>query len=45
MKQSLYGEKPIESVENLNEFKNGFSGNIGFTLSQILSNDVAKTLR
>ena len=45
MKQSLYGEKPVESVENLNDFKIFLGKDIGFKLSQILSNDIAKTFK
>ena len=40
-KQQLYGQILVELEENLNDCKILLGGDIGFKLSQILSNDVA----
>ena len=39
----LYGQILVEFKENLNDSKIFLGGDVGFTLSQIPSNDVAKT--
>ena len=44
-KQPLYGQVLVELKENWNDCKILLGGDIGFKLSQILSNDVAKTFR
>ena len=44
-KQPLYGQIVIELEDNLNDCKILLGGDIGFKLSQILSNDVANTFR
>ena len=45
MRQSFPSPILAELVENRNNCKILFSEDIGFTLSQIVSNDVAKTFR
>ena len=44
-KQPLYGQILVELEENWNDYKILLGGDIGFNLSQILSNDVLKTFR
>ena len=45
-KQPLFGQVlNVELVENRNDCKTLFGEDIGFTFSQILSKDVAKTFR
>ena len=44
-KQPLYGQILVVLEENLNDCKILLGGDIGFKLSQILSNDVVKTFR
>ena len=41
----LYGQILVELKGNLNDYKIFLGGDIGFKLSQILSNDVVKTFR
>ena len=42
-KQTLYGQIIVELEENWNDCKNFLGGDIGFKLSQVLSNDVEMT--
>ena len=44
-KQPLYGQILVELLENWNACKILLGEEIGFKLSQILSNDVAKTFK
>ena len=44
-KQPLYGQILVELEENWNDCKILLGEDIGFKLSQILSNDVLKTFR
>ena len=44
-KQPLYGQNLVELEEIWNDFKILLGEDIGFKLSQILSNDVLKTFR
>ena len=45
LKQPLYGQILVELEENQNDCRRLLSGDIGFKLSQILSNDVVKTFK